>query len=217
VPQPPPPPAAPQPPPPPPPAPQPPPPPPAAAAPPAVAATPPPPPPWGELSPGLPPATGRGTGPAARPPARPQPVTASPAPLLLDVTPLSLGVETVGGYCEHIIKRNAAIPVEQTRIFSTAKDLQDSVKVAICQGESRRLADNQALGQIELLGLLRAARGKVQIGVTFMIDASGTLGVRARDLATGREQTIRINLIGGAAEAEIDEMRRRHEALMAGR
>lgn len=141
---------------------------------------------------------------------------AAVAPLLLDVTPLSLGVETVSGFCEHIIKRNAAIPVEQTRIFSTAQDLQDVVRVQICQGESRRIEENQVLGELELAGLPRAARGAVKIGVTFMIDASGVLGVRAQDLATGREQTIRINLIGGVDEEEIARMQERHAHMMGG-
>jgi molecular chaperone DnaK len=135
-------------------------------------------------------------------------------PLLLDVTPQTLGVETVGGYCEPIIKRNAAIPVEQTKIFSTARDHQDVVRVRICQGESRRLEDNQGLGEIELSGLRIAARGVVKIGVTFVISSDGTLGVRARDLETGQEQRIRINLVGGVSELEIERMRSRQAALM---
>ncbi len=127
-------------------------------------------------------------------------------PLLLDVTPHSLGIETVGGFCESVIKRNAAIPVEQTRIFSTAQDNQRIVRVRIFQGESRRLDDNQGLGEIELAGLRAAPRGKVQIGVTFEISADGTLGVRAKDLETGREQSVRIKLVGGMAEDEVQAM-----------
>jgi molecular chaperone DnaK len=144
------------------------------------------------------------------------PVDAAPPPLLLDVTPHTLSIETVGGFCEGVIKRNAAIPVEQTKIFSTARDDQDTVAVRICQGESRRLAENQGLGEIELSGLRRAPRGEVKIGVTFMIDADGTLGVRAQDLATGREQTIRINLVGGVPEEEIRRMMARQEAMAGG-
>jgi molecular chaperone DnaK len=131
------------------------------------------------------------------------PLPAGPAPLLLDVTPLSLSIETVGGYCEPVIGRNAAIPVEQTRVFSTGQDAQTEVRVRICQGESRKLGDNQELGVIELTGLRAAMRGAVQIGVTFVLDADGTLGVRARDLETGREQTVRISLVGGLDEAGI--------------
>jgi molecular chaperone DnaK len=128
------------------------------------------------------------------------------APLLLDVTPHTLGVETVGGYCECVIARNAAIPVEQTKIFTTGADDQASVSVRIVQGESRRLVENQSLGFIELTGLRRAARGTVKIGVTFLLDADGTLGVQAKDLETGREQSVRINLHGGLAEDEIKVM-----------
>ncbi len=131
------------------------------------------------------------------------PLPAGPAPLLLDVTPLSLGIETVGGYCEHVIARNAAIPVEQTRVFSTGQDGQTEVSVRICQGESRKLADNQELGEIALSGLRAATRGLVQIEVTFVLDADGTLGVRARDVETGQEQAVRIRLVGGLDEAAI--------------
>lgn len=142
-------------------------------------------------------------------------VLAAP-PLLLDVTPLSLSVETVAGYCEHIIKRNSAIPTEQTRIFSTGRDDQESVVVRICQGESRRLDDNQLLGEVALEGLPPAKRGAVQIEVTFMIDADGTLSVRAMDKETQREQSIRIALIGGVDEAELGDMQARLEAKYSG-
>ncbi len=133
------------------------------------------------------------------------PLPARPPPLLLDVTPISLGVETVGGYCEHVIKRNAAIPVEQTRVFSTGQDGQTDVRVRICQGESRKLSENQELGAIELTGLRAAERGTLSIAVTFALDADGTLGVRARDLETGREEVVRINLVGGLGEQAIAE------------
>lgn len=148
---------------------------------------------------------------AAPPPAAPPP--AAP-PLLLDVTPHSLGVETVDSFCEHVIKRNAAIPVEQTRVFTTASDLQESVRVRVVQGESRRMEENQALGEVELSGIRLANRGAVKIGVTFVMDADGTLGVKARDLDTGREQMIRIRLVGGIAEDEIARMAQRHAAVV---
>jgi molecular chaperone DnaK len=134
------------------------------------------------------------------------------APLLLDVTPMSLGIETVGGYCEAVVRRNAAIPVEHSRVFSTGRDGQREVKVRIYQGESRRLVDNQGLGEIELTGLRPAPRGAVKIEVAFLIDADGTLDVRAKDLATGKEQTVRVNLIGGLSEDEIRRMQDRQAA-----
>lgn len=133
------------------------------------------------------------------------------APLLLDVTPQTLSIETVGGYCEPVIRRNAAIPVEHSRVFSTGKDSQTEVSVAICQGESKKLAENQNLGTIELFGIRAARRGEVNIEVTFVIDADGVLGVRAKDLETKREQSIRINLVGGMSEEELAALRARHE------
>ncbi len=134
------------------------------------------------------------------------------APLLLDVTPLSLGVETVDGYCEHIIRRNSAIPAGQTKMFTTARDGQETVVVRICQGEDRQITNNQLLGEVVLDGLRPATRGKVQIAVRFMIDADGTLQVRAQDVGTGQQQQIAIKLIGELPDQEIDELRERHEA-----
>ncbi len=133
-------------------------------------------------------------------------------PLLLDVTPLSLGVETVDGYCEHIIRRNSAIPAGQTKMFTTARDRQEAVIVRICQGEARQISGNQLLGEVVLEGLRPAARGKVQIAVRFMIDADGTLQVRAQDVGTGQQQQIAIKLIGELPEEEIEELTKRHEA-----
>ncbi|MEM9193467.1 MAG: Hsp70 family protein, partial [Myxococcota bacterium] len=173
---------------------------------------------WAPVPPGLPPA-----GASPPPPGHARVVHQSSippmpdAPLLLDVTPHSLGVETVGGFCEHVIVRNAAIPVEHTRIFSTAQDNQESVRVRICQGESRVLHDNQGLGEVELRGLRRGRRGEIKIGVTFELSADGTLGVRAEDLGTGVEQTIRIRLVGGVSEGEIEAMKARQAALLGAR
>lgn len=148
---------------------------------------------------------------AGEPSIAPLPAPAKP-PLLLDVTPQSLGIETVSGYCEQVIRRNAAIPVEQSRVFSTAQDGQTHVRVRICQGESRRISDNQELGAIELGPLRSALRGAVKIGVTFLMDADGTLGVKAKDLETGREQSIRIQLLGGLDDAELEALRQKQSA-----
>jgi molecular chaperone DnaK len=142
----------------------------------------------------------------------PAPEVPMRAPLLLDVTPLSLGVETVDGYCEHIIRRNSAIPAGQTKMFTTARDGQEAVVVRICQGEDRQIRGNQLLGEVVLDGLRPATRGKVQIAVRFMIDADGTLQVRAQDVGTGQQQQIAIKLIGEMPEQEIEELRERHEA-----
>jgi molecular chaperone DnaK len=136
------------------------------------------------------------------------------APLLLDVTPQSLGVETAGGYCSSIIPRNAPIPAEQTRTFTTARDDQDTVVVRVCQGESRTFGDNQLLGEVELSGLRRAARGDVRVDVSFRLDANGSLQVEATDSDTGQVQTIRVQLLGGANEGDIAAMRARQEAMV---
>jgi molecular chaperone DnaK len=161
-------------------------------------------PPLPTTVPRTPPAGGVADGPAAGG------ARVAPPPLLLDVTPLSLGIETVGGYCEHVIKRNAAIPVEQTRVFTTGQDGQTAVSVRICQGESRKLEENQALGVVELSGLRAAPRGEVKIGVTFVLDQDGTLGVTAKDLETGRSETVHVRLVGGMADAQVDELAARH-------
>jgi molecular chaperone DnaK len=128
------------------------------------------------------------------------------APLLLDVTPFSLGVETAGGLCEAVIRRNATIPVEQTRNFATTNDHQDSVYIRIAQGESRKFQDNQALGELELTNLRPAPRGEVVVAVTFELEADGTLRVRARDVETGREQVVRVNLLTIPSEGEQADM-----------
>jgi molecular chaperone DnaK len=161
--------------------------------------------------------------PAAPAPERPaprQPVVAMPdrvAPLLMDVTPLSLGVETAGGFCQAIVHRNAPIPTEKSRVFATARDGQAEVELKICQGESNRFGENQALGTLLITPLRRAKRGDVRIEITFMIDQNGILDVKAKDLDARTEQAIRIALRGGVDQGEIDEMRRRQEGLLQGR
>jgi len=141
------------------------------------------------------------------------PAPPSVAPLLLDVTPHTLCVETVGGFCECIIERNAPIPTEQTRIFTTSRDQQTEVSVRVCQGESRSTDENQVLGQLELLGLPSLRRGDVSIAVTFAIDADGTLNVRALDEATGQGQELRVNLTGAIAADDLERMRARKHVL----
>jgi len=136
------------------------------------------------------------------------------APILMDVTPLSLGVETVGGYCQTVIRKNAPIPCEQSRSFTTASDRQTAVTIRVCQGESRLVAENQMLGVVELSGLRASARGGVRIAVTFEIDASGILDVKAVDEDTGESQRTRIRLLGGADDVEIEAMKLRQAELV---
>jgi molecular chaperone DnaK len=148
---------------------------------------------------------------------RPILTVSGPAPLLMDVTPLSLGLETVGGYCQHLIRKNTPIPTEQTRVFSTAQDGQAEVHIRICQGDARAYAENQTLGDVRLTGLRDAPRGGVRIEVTFILDASGTLDVRAVDVESGAQQATRVNLLGGVSEDEIRSMQARQAAALAGR
>jgi molecular chaperone DnaK len=128
------------------------------------------------------------------------------AALLLDVTPRALGVATAGGYCDTIIERNAAIPIEQTRKFSTSYDGQTEVAIDIYQGESRRAADTTKLGQVVLSNLRAAARGEVKISVTFEIDTDGMLAVSALNEETGQAQKTRIVLSGGMDENLVNDL-----------
>jgi molecular chaperone DnaK len=140
------------------------------------------------------------------PPPAPRP--ARPAPLLIDVTPLSLGVETVGGFCDRLIEANTPVPCDRTRAFTTASHGQTGVTVRVAQGESTKFSENTYLGEVELSGLTAAARGDTQIEVTFVIDPDGILDVRARDKKTGREQTVRLHLVGAPnAPGEVDALR----------
>ncbi len=126
--------------------------------------------------------------------------------LLLDVTPLSLGIETLGGVFTRIIERNTTIPTKKSQIFSTAEDNQTAVTIRVYQGEREIAAENKLLGQFDLVGIPPAPRGVPQIEVTFDIDANGIVNVSARDKATGKEQAIRIQASGGLTEAEIQRM-----------
>ncbi|MGE0094657.1 MAG: molecular chaperone DnaK [Alphaproteobacteria bacterium] len=126
--------------------------------------------------------------------------------LLLDVTPLSLGIETLGGVFTRLIDRNTTIPTRKSQVFSTAEDGQTAVTIRVFQGEREMAADNKILGQFDLVGIPPAPRGMPQIEVTFDIDANGIVNVSAKDKATGKEQTIRIQASGGLAEDDIKRM-----------
>ncbi len=126
--------------------------------------------------------------------------------LLLDVTPLSLGIETLGGVMTKVIERNTTIPTKKSQIFTTAEDSQTSVEIHVLQGEREMARDNRTLGRFQLVGLPPAPRGIPQIEVTFDIDANGILHVMAKDKATGKEQTIRITASTGLSEDEIKRM-----------
>lgn len=132
--------------------------------------------------------------------------------LLLDVSPLSLGIETLGGIFTKIIERNTTIPTKKSQIFSTATDNQPAVSIKICQGEREMATDNKLLGNFELLGIPPAPRGIPQIEVTFDIDANGILHVAAKDLGTGKEQSIRITASSGLSDEEIKKMMRDAES-----
>ena len=126
--------------------------------------------------------------------------------VLLDVTPLSLGVETHGGLFTHLIERNATIPTRATQIFTTVVDSQDTVEIHVLQGEREIAAENKSLGRFELVGIPGAPRGVPQIEVTFAIDSSGIVNVSARDLATNKSQSVQINPAGGLSRDEVDRL-----------
>ncbi len=132
--------------------------------------------------------------------------------LLLDVTPLSLGIETLGGVFTRIIDRNTTIPTKKSQVFSTAEDNQSAVTIRVFQGEREMAADNKILGQFDLMGIPPSPRGMPQIEVTFDIDANGIVNVSAKDKATGKEQQIRIQASGGLSEADIEKMVKDAEA-----
>ncbi len=126
--------------------------------------------------------------------------------LLLDVTPLSLGIETLGGVCTRLIERNTTIPTKKTEVFSTASDNQTEVEIHVLQGERPMAGDNRTIGRFHLTGLPPAPRGMPQIEVTFDIDANGILSVSAKDRATGKSQSIRIEASSGISKGDIENM-----------
>jgi molecular chaperone DnaK len=132
--------------------------------------------------------------------------------LLLDVTPLSLGIETLGGVFTRLIDRNTTIPTKKGQVFSTAEDNQGAVTIRVFQGEREIASHNKMLGQFDLMGIPPAPRGVPQIEVTFDIDANGIVNVSAKDKGTGKEQQIRIQASGGLSEADIDRMVKDAEA-----
>ena len=132
--------------------------------------------------------------------------------LLLDVTPLSLGIETLGGVFTRLIERNTTIPTRKSQIFSTAEDNQNAVTIRVFQGEREMAADNKLLGQFDLVGIPPAPRGVPQIEVAFDIDANGIVNVSAKDKATGKEQQIRIQVSGGLTDEDIERMVKEAEA-----
>jgi molecular chaperone DnaK len=149
--------------------------------------------------------------PEPAPPAA-SPLAASAAPLLIDVTPISLGVEVAGGFTDVLIMANTPVPCDRGRVFRTASDGQTAVVVRVAQGESEKFALNTCLGDVELSGLKAAARGEVQIEVIFEIDADGILNVKARDLDSGRETAAKMRLLGAETDAaNVEQMMSRQQ------
>jgi len=132
--------------------------------------------------------------------------------LLLDVTPLSLGIETLGGVFTRLIDRNTTIPTRKSQVFSTAEDNQSAVTIRVAQGEREMVTDNKMLGQFDLVGIPTAPRGVPQVEVTFDIDANGIVNVSAKDKGTGKEQQVRIQASGGLSDADIEQMVKDAEA-----
>ncbi len=147
---------------------------------------------------------------AARPaPAAPAPAAPARPPVVLEVTPRGLGIGTVAGYCEELIRRNSRLPAAMKKLFTTSRDRQDVVRIVVCQGESRRLDHNVVIGDLVLQGLPPRPRGETSIEVTFSLDVSGILQVHARDALTGAEQRAELDLLGGMQQQDVAASRDR--------
>lgn len=172
-------------------------------------------PPPSAPSPRIPP--GPSQSPLALPGWPAQPVQAlanrSASPVVLDVTPRGLGIGTVAGFCEELIRRNSRVPTEMKRMFSTSRDNQDAVRIVVVQGESRRMDNNIVIADLRLDNLPRRPRGETSIEVTFMIDANGILQVSARDAQTGREQRASLDIVGSIAQEDVSSSREKLQAL----
>jgi hypothetical protein len=149
----------------------------------------------------------------ADPPSLPQSYPVMASPVVMDVTPRGLGIATVAGFCEELIRRNSRVPTETRKLFTTSRDSQDAVRIVVCQGESRRLDNNVVLGDLRLEGLPKRPRGETSIEVTFALDASGILQVRARDPQTGREQRASLDVVGTMQQQDVDAAREKLQAL----
>jgi molecular chaperone DnaK len=136
-----------------------------------------------------------------------------PSPIVIDVTPRGLGIATVAGFCEELIRRNSRVPTEMKKLFTTSRDDQDAVRIIVVQGESRRMDSNTVIADLRLDNLPRRPRGETSIEVTFMLDANGILQVRARDPQTGREQRASLDIIGSIAQEDVSTSREKLQAL----
>jgi len=159
--------------------------------------------------------TAKGFQPPQRYPIQPPAIQAPPRPppVLLEVTPRGLGIATVAGFCEELIRRNSRLPTEIRKLFTTSRDRQDLVRIVVCQGESRRIDNNTVIGDLVLQNLPPRPRGETSIEVTFSLDPSGILQVRARDAQTGLEQRATLDLVGGVAEESLAASRDRLQEL----
>jgi molecular chaperone DnaK len=152
------------------------------------------------------------------PPVTPTPPVAfqaapAPPPVIIEVTPRSLGIGTVAGFCEELIRRNSKVPTETRKLFTTSRDSQDSVRIVVVQGESRRLDNNVVIGDLRLDNLPPRPRGETSIEVTFALDPSGILQVRARDAQTGKEQRAQLDIVGNVPAQDVAGSRDRIAAL----
>jgi len=132
--------------------------------------------------------------------------------LLIDVTPLTLGISTVAGYIEKLIDRNTPVPTEASKVFVTSNDHQTSVRICVYQGESKRAEENEMLGEFVLSGIRPAPRGEVKIMVIFEIDSDGIVNASAKDIETGKAQSVQISVSGGLSKEEIDDLAKKHQS-----